>query len=160
MQKTSAVNEYSLGSSAVNEFPLGKGARELISIASICALLLAAVYLRTYHVTRADAIFQQPWDWHKYLYMARHNPLDFHIAPFCWRFLNSLFARLLPFGVERNFLLLTLVELFLTGVLTYYALKRWGFPQLYSLAGMLFFWGLAEATRGPLSMPPSVDQLS
>src|SRR5947209_13984306 len=115
--------------STITEPALGHGWRELVWVASVCAVLLAAIYLRTYRITPQDALFQQPWDWHKYLYMARHNPLDFHIAPFCWRFLNSLFARLLPFGVERNFLLLTLVELFLTGVLTYYALKRWGFPQ-------------------------------
>jgi len=95
-----------------------------------------------------------------YIYMAQHNPLDFHIAPHCWRFLNFLLAKLLPFGVDVSFLALTLLEVFLTGVLTYFLLKAWGFPQLYSMAGMVFFLGLAEAARGPISLFWSVDQLS
>jgi|GEM_PF-1456582 len=144
----------------VEEFPLGKGGRELVYVASVCAAMLAALFFRTQRMARTDAIFQLPWDWHKYIYMAQHDPLDFHIAPHCWRFLNSLLAKMLPFGVDTSFLVLTLLEIFLTGVLSYFLLKAWGFPQVYSLAGMVFFLGMADATRGPISLFWSVDQLS
>lgn len=122
--------------------------------------MLGMLYLRTYRVTRMDEIFRQPYDHHKYIYMALHNPLDFHIAPFCWRFLNSLFASLLPFAVDTNFLALTLIEILLTAVMVYFMLKAAGFGQLIALAGMFFYWGLTHATKEPLSMFWLSDPLS
>jgi len=107
-----------------------------------------------------DEIFRQPYDHQKYIYMAQHNPLDFHIAPFCWRFLNSLFASRLPFSVDTNFLVLVLVEILLTAVMVYFMLKAAGFGQIVSLTGLFLYWGLTQATKGPLSMIWLCDPLT
>jgi hypothetical protein len=107
-----------------------------------------------------DEIFRQPYDHQKYIYMAEHNPLDFHIAPFCWRFLNSLFASLLPFSVDTNFLALVLIEILLTAVMVYFMLRAAGFGQLVSLTGLFLYWGLTQATKGPLNMVWLADSLT
>lgn len=139
---------------------LGTKWREFLAVVSICFAMLGVFYLRTYRITRLDAVFQEPYDHHKYIYMAEHNPLDFHIAPFCWRFLNSLFASWLPFGTDTNFLVLMLAEILLTAVMVYFMLKAAGFGQLASLTGLALYWGLSQATKGPLSMVWLSDPLS
>lgn len=145
---------------AATHLPLGTGWRELLTVVSICLPMLGMLYLRTYRVTRMDEIFRQPYDHHKYIYLAEHNPLNFHIAPFCWRFLNPLFASLLPFPVDTNFLVLTLIEVLLTAVMVYFMLKAAGFGQIVSLTGLFFYWGLTQATKGPLSMVWLSDPLT
>ena len=145
---------------AATRLPLGTGWRELLAIISICAAMLGMLYLRTYRITRTDDVFRQPYDHQKYIYMALHNPLDFHIAPFCWRFLNSLFASLLPFAVDTSFLALMLIEILLTAVMVYFMLKAAGFGQLVSLAGLFFYWGLTQATKAPLNMVWLADPLT
>jgi hypothetical protein len=142
------------------DYPLGRGWREFLVVAAICAALLGLLYARTYRVARTDALFLEPWDHHKYIYMALHNPVDFHIAPFCWRFLNPLIAHFLPFDVDTNFLVITLSEIFLVGVLIYCTLRKWGFRQYYALAGVIFFMGIPEAVRGPIGMVWHVDQVT
>ena len=122
--------------------------------------MLGMLYFRTYRIGRADEIFRQPYDHHKYIYMAQHNPLDFHIAPFCWRLLNPLFASLLPFNVDTNFLVLVLIEILLTAVMVYFMLKAAGFGQMVSLTGMFLYWGLTHTTKGPLSMVWLADPLT
>jgi hypothetical protein len=140
--------------------PLGKGLREILAVVSICAAMLGIAYLRTYSATRSDAVFGEPWDHHKYIYMAQHKPLDFHIAPFSWRFLNPLLASLLPFDVDTDFLVLTLIELALVGVMVYLMLKAAGFGQITALTGLLFYWGLTQAVKGPLYMVWLSDPLT
>ena len=139
---------------------IGSGWRELLAVLSISCAMLGMLYLRTYRITRTDAVFKEPYDHHKYIYMALHNPLDFHIAPFAWRFLNSLFAKMLPFGVDTNFLVLMLIEILLTAVMVYFMLKAAGFGQTVALTGLFFYWGLAQATKGTLSMVWLSDPLT
>src|SRR5271169_2519084 len=103
-------------SPAATPAPLGSGWRELVAIVLMCVAMLGMVYLRTYRITRADDVFRQPYDHHKFIYMAEHNALDFHIAPFCWRLLNPLLASWLPFHTDTNFLVLMLAEILLTAV--------------------------------------------
>lgn len=147
-------------SSAAIAAPLGSGWRELVAIVSMCLGMLGMLYLRSYRVTRMDDIFRQPWDHHKYIYMAQHNPWDFHIAPFCWRLLNPFLASLLPFNVDTNFLVVMLVEILLTAVMVYFMLKAAGFGQLASLTGMFLYWGLSQATKGPLFLVWLSDPLT
>ena len=147
-------------SPAATPAPLGTGWRELLAIFSICVAMLGMVYLRTYRITRADEVFGQPYDHHKYIYMAQHNAWDFHIAPFCWRLLNPFFASLLPFNVDTNFLVLMLVEILLTAVMVYFMLKAAGFGQMVALTGLFLYWGLTQAAKGPLSMVWLSDPLS
>jgi hypothetical protein len=107
-----------------------------------------------------DDIFSQPYDHHKYIYMAQHNPLDFHIAPFCWRLLNPLLASLLPFDVDTNFMVVMLIQILLTAVMVYFMLKAAGFGQVVALTGMFLYWGLTQATKGPLNMVWLADPLT
>jgi hypothetical protein len=132
----------------------------LLAVVSICAAMLGMLYLRTYRMTRMDETFRQPYDHHKYIYMAEHNPLDFHIAPFCWRLLNPLFASLLPFSVDTNFLALVLIEILLTAVMVYFMLKAAGFGQIVSLTGLFLYWGLTQATRPSLNVVWGADPLT
>ena len=67
--------------------------------------------------------FAMPWDHHKYAWMAREDPLGFHIAPFCWRLLVPCLARLLAFDLPTSFLLIAFAGISMTGVIVY-ALAR------------------------------------
>ena len=53
--------------------------------------------------------FKNIWNHHKYLWMAKNNPFDFHIAPFCWKVFVPTLEKILPFGVENNFKLIFFV---------------------------------------------------
>jgi len=141
-------------------FPLGRGWREFLTVSLICVALLGLLYSRTYRVAKTDPVFLEPWDHHKYIYMALHNPVDFHIAPHCWRFLNPLIAHFLPFDVDTSFLVIILVEIFLTSVLIYYSLAKWGFRQYDALAGMILFMEIPEAVRGPIFMVWRIDPVT
>ncbi len=126
----------------------------------MCVAMLGMLFLRTYRIGRMDDIFRQPYDHHKYIYMAQHNPLDFHIAPFCWRLLNPLLASLLPFDVDTNFMVVMLIQILLTAVMVYFMLKAAGFSQIAALTGMFLYWGLTQATKGPLNMVWLADPLT
>src|ERR1700690_379493 len=149
-----------MDSATQSKSPLGSGWRELLAVISICVAMLGMLYLRSYRITRTDDVFRQPWDHHKYIYMAQHNPWDFHIAPFCWRLLNPFFASLLPFNVDTSFLVVMLVEILLTAVMVYFMLKAAGFGQVAALTGMFLYWGLTQATKGPLFLVWLSDPLT
>jgi hypothetical protein len=106
------------------------------------------------------ATFAQPWDHHKYIYIAQHGPLGFHIAPFCWRFLHPVVAGSLPWTLDVNFMALAMLETFLAGILIYYLGRAAGFSQAASIMALLVFYSIPEAVKGPLSAPWGVDQMS
>lgn len=126
---------------------MGKRQKELLLVLSVAFVGLALLWLRTDKMIYTHPDFANPWDHHKYIFMASHNPFDFHIAPFCWRVLNPLFAKALPFDLQTNFAILTFVTLWITAPIFYLMLQRMGFSNELSFLGFLFFLTLGYAVR-------------
>jgi hypothetical protein len=132
--------------------------RELLIVCLIGLAVLAVAYWRT--APMDPQTFAQPWDHHKYIYIAQHGPLGFHIAPFCWRFLHPLVAGSLPWSLDVNFKILVMLETFLAGILVYYLGRAAGYSQAASIMALLVFYSIPDAVKGSLSAPWSVDQMS
>jgi hypothetical protein len=81
-----------------------------------------------------------------YIAMAEH-PLAPHPAPYCYRVLVPLLARILPLELSESFHLLTVLFVVATGVLVYYVLRQMGMDRLLSFAGLISFYGLNWAAR-------------
>lgn len=117
-------------------------------------LVLSAV-MTTLFVLRSELRFttypnfSDPIDHHKYIYMAQH-PLQFFIAPFCWRIGLPLLAGALPFDLQTNFLTLSFLAIVFSGVLLFYLLHRLGFTYFYSLLGPLLFFAAGWIVRMPI----------
>ncbi|MEP6774138.1 MAG: hypothetical protein ABJA50_00970 [Chloroflexota bacterium] len=87
------------------------------------------------------------FDHHRYIAMATGNLFDFHLAPFCWRILDPLLVKLQPFGFEAGFLLVTLISLWLCGIVVYYLTKAAGFSRIYALFALLLFSSVGWAVK-------------
>lgn len=124
---------------------LAAGLRAVPDLAWVAALALALTALwlqRTDLVTYDHALFPLPWDRHKYIAMAAGNPFDFHIAPFCWRIGKPLLAKLLPFGLQNSFLLISFVSVWLAGIFSWQLARAFGCSRALALTGLLFFFTL------------------
>lgn len=115
---------------------------ELVWVAALAMGLTALWLWRTDLVTYEHALFPLPWDRHKYIAMAAGNPFDFHIAPFCWRIGKPLLAKLLPFGLQNSFLVISFVSVWLAGVFSWLLARAFGFSRALALTGLLFFFAL------------------
>ena len=91
--------------------------------------------------------FKNIWDHHKYLWMAKNNPLDFHIAPFCWRILVPSLAKILPFGVENNFKLIAFLSVMFTGFFTFKIGQKIFSDLIYAYSMMFGYFSLVLATK-------------
>ena len=109
----------------------------------------ASLFFRTDLLTQHHPDFIKPWDHHKYIYMAEH-PLQFHIAPFCWRILNPLAAAVLPFSLESNFILLAFLAEWGSGIGMFLICRAAGFNNSLSVLGMLAFFSNAWAAKSPV----------
>ncbi len=121
--------------------------RELLLVSVAAFVAEAILPLRTGLLTSTHPDFPEPWDHQKYMYMAAHAPLDFHIAPFCWRIATPWLARLLPFNLETNFLFISFVSLALTGVVVYYLSRAFGFSRPMAAAATAMYFSLAWASK-------------
>ena len=121
--------------------------KEAILVSIVAFIGLAALLANADRWTYSDPHFAMILDHHKYIYMARNNPFDFHIAPFCWRVLNPLLAKTLPFEIATAFAVVTFAALWLTAVVLYFMSRRMGFSSILALIGLLFFLTLGWATR-------------
>jgi hypothetical protein len=63
--------------------------KELSIISAISLVLTLIIFSRTELFIESHQDFIKPWDHHKYIFMAQH-PMQFHIAPFCWRIVQLL----------------------------------------------------------------------
>jgi hypothetical protein len=124
---------------------------EFTAVLGAAFLLLTLLALRTSLLTYNNLNFAQPWDHHKYIHMAQGNPFDFHIAPFCWRVVTPLLAKILPFNLEWNFFIIAFLSIMLTGVMVYYIACLLGCSAAPAFVGMLLFFSLGFVTKGTLS---------
>lgn len=114
--------------------------RRLLLLACGTLVLLAALRVQTAPLTSTHPEFNNPWDHHKYIWMALHDPLGFGVAPFCRRIGTPLLAHLLPFKVETSFAIITFVSLWLTGIAFYFIARRLSFPYWAALSGALLYY--------------------
>ncbi len=121
---------------------------ELLLVSLLSALLLAVVFFTTDRITAGSIWYpMNGFDHHRYIAMATGNLFDFHLAPFCWRILDPLLVRLQPFGVEAGFLVVTLISLWLCGMVVYYLTKDAGFSRIYALFTLLLFFSVGWAVK-------------
>ncbi|MGD9933488.1 MAG: hypothetical protein AB7T37_07190 [Dehalococcoidia bacterium] len=114
-----------------------------VSIACVTAIALFAELK-----TEGTAAYLDPgWDRHLYAAMANANPLNFHLAPFCWRILVPLLAWLSPFALQPSFLALTLVSTIASGTLLYFLARAFGADRSIALGAIVLFYGVGWATR-------------
>jgi hypothetical protein len=116
----------------------------------VCIVSLAIVavsYSRVSPLVPGHPNFDKPWDHHKYIYMAEQGPFDFHIAPFCWRVGVPLLARMLPFGTQSSFLIVTFLAVAATGVAVFALIRRAGFSSPYAWFGVLLFYSIGNNSR-------------
>jgi hypothetical protein len=121
---------------------------ELLLVSLLSALLVAVAFFTTNRISTSSIWYPlDGYDHHRYIAMATGNPLDFHLAPFCWRILDPLIVKLQPFGFEAGFLLVTLISLWLCGIVVYYLTKVAGFAPVYGLFSLLLFFSLGWAVK-------------
>jgi hypothetical protein len=124
--------------------------REFLLIAGVALVVIAALRLRTDALTYDHPQFLNPWDHHKYIWMATNNPFDFHVAPFCWRVGTPLLAAALPFDVQKNFMILSYLALWMTGIVVYYLARRFGFSKWTAFTGVIAFFSLGWVVKANL----------
>ncbi len=104
-------------------------------------------YLKTDIMNYTHPHFSNPWDHHKYIFMAETNPFDFHIAPFCWRVLVPFLASIMPFELITNFLVITLTSISLTGYVMYKIGEIVFNERLWSFVLMLSYFSIGFTTK-------------
>jgi hypothetical protein len=124
--------------------------REFLLIAGVALVIIAALRVRTDALTYDHPDFLNPWDHHKYIWMVMNGPFDFHIAPFCWRVGTPMLVSVMPFDVEKNFMILSYLALWLTGVSMFYLARRFGFSKWTAFTGMVAFFSLGWVVKANL----------
>ena len=127
----------------------GRWRRSLL-LACGTLVLLAALRARTIPLTPAHPDFNNPWDHHKYIWMALHDPFGFGVAPFCWRIGTPILAHLLPFTPETSFSVISFLSLWLAGIAFYAIARRLSFPYWAALSGALLYYTQGWFVRADL----------
>jgi hypothetical protein len=121
--------------------------RRLAQIAAFSLVCTTLLWFRTDHLTARSPQFALPWDHHMYIFMARHGPFGFHVAPYCWRVLAPAVVWASPFGVRTGFEVLTFTAIWIAGVAVWFACERLRFRPALAAAGMLLYFSLGYATK-------------
>ena len=121
--------------------------KELILVFLVTFVCLIGLFLRTDRLTYSDPDFSEIYDHRFYIEMATGHPSDLRYAPFEYRILNPLLAKLLPFDLLTNFTVLSFTALWLTGIITYFMLRTMGFSTPLAFIGLLFYLSSGWATK-------------
>jgi hypothetical protein len=120
---------------------------ETAAAAVFSFITLVALTARTTLLTTSSPQFAKPYDHHKYIYMAEHNPLDFHIWPYCYRIVTPLLAKFLPFGLENNFFLIAFCSVWLSALLVFLICRHYKCSFLFAFIGMCLFLSTGLTTK-------------
>jgi hypothetical protein len=115
-------------------------ASRLLILAGITLTALISLRLCTIPLSSAHPDFRQPWDHHKYIWMAENPVGDFHIAPFCWRIGVPLLAKILPMDMEESFSMIAFMSIWVTSIGMYYCARKSGLPYWAGIATALLFF--------------------
>jgi hypothetical protein len=110
----------------------------VIAVSSLFVLILA---LQVDPLTTGHPAFSLGGDHTAYIAMAE-APGEAHASPYCYRVLMPFIARILPFGLQTSFYMLTLIFITGTGVLMYYLLRTSGEGVFFSFMGIVLFYSL------------------
>jgi hypothetical protein len=113
----------------------------------LCLLITVALRFRVDPLRPGGPHWDFPGDAHKYIYVAEHPLGSFHIQPMCWRIGVPLATRLLPFSTYRNFDILSVLFLALSGGMLYLWLLEIPLSPQKSLIGVLMFYSLGGASK-------------
>jgi hypothetical protein len=116
------------------------------------AFAVAILWLRTDLKTIGTVAFADPgWDRHLYIELAREEPFDFRLAPYCWRVLAPWLAKALPFGLQASFQTVTVVALVAGGLAGYALIRAVGFSKTHGALSMLLLFGMGWGPKFQLS---------
>ncbi len=126
--------------------------KEVAAVALLSAIAVALVASRTDLKTIGTAAFADPgWDRHLYREMARRSVFDFQIAPYCWRVLMPLLAKLPPWSTQTGFLTTSAMALVVTGPMTYLLVRAVGGSRTVAVGFVFAFYSLGWAARFAIS---------
>ncbi|MCC6387370.1 MAG: hypothetical protein IT302_08315 [Dehalococcoidia bacterium] len=130
------------------------GACQRHPLATATALSIAMTLLllvRTDLRTTGTTLFADPgWDRHLYRTMADRTPLDFHLAPYCWRVLVPAIAWAVPFGQQWVFLAVSMAAVAAAGAAVF-ALVDARYDRARALAALFIFLGMGWGPKYVLS---------
>lgn len=113
----------------------------------ISLLISFLIFSKTELMDYSHPHFKNIWDHHKYLRMAKNNPFDFHIAPFCWRVFVPTLAKILPFGIENNFKVISFLSIAFTGFFMFKIGQKIFSDTVYAFSMMFGYFSLVLATK-------------
>ena len=125
-----------------------------------CFLITLALRVRVDALHPGGPHWDDPADHHKYLYIAEHPLGSFHIQPTCWRIGVPTLAKILPFSTYRNFDVLSVLFMGLSGCMLYLWLLAIPLSRDHALVGVLMFYSLGGASKLLLGGVTSPDQAS
>ena len=134
------------------EASLQRPGSDYLLVAVLSALAVGLISLRLDFKTIGTAAFADPgWDRHLYREMARRDPFDFHIAPYCWRILIPALARLNPWSLQSGFLTVALGCALATGPALYWLVRGVGGSKSSAAIMVVLFYSLGWSARFALS---------
>ena len=115
---------------------------EYVFISTFVIMFLIIIRLLTPLFISPEPGFDTTNDHYHYINMAR-NPFKpkVAIAPFCYRILIPFIAWLMPFDLVTNFLIISFVSFYLTGIVLYFLLKEF-FTKTLAVTGITLFFSL------------------
>ncbi|MFX1385402.1 MAG: hypothetical protein ACFFBP_23540 [Promethearchaeota archaeon] len=123
-----------------------EGWKEYTLVTLLALFITISIAIKVDIMTYDHPDFPKVMDHHKYIEMAKGNPLNFHIAPFCWRIFVPSLAKIFPFSLQRNFFMIAFMGIFLTGITIYFVMKEFFSSRIYATIGIFTFfslgWGL------------------
>ena len=119
----------------------------VFSVVGLCFLITLSLRLRTETMHPGGPFWDMPADHHKYMYLAEHPLGSFHIQPTCWRIGVPMLAKAMPFSTWRNFDILTIAFLTLSGLMVYLWLTAIPLDPGKALLGVLMFYSLGGASK-------------
>jgi hypothetical protein len=130
------------------------------SVFLCCFLVTLGLRIRTDADHPGGPQWDEPIDHHKYLYVAEHPIGSFHIQPTCWRIGVPVLAKILPFSTYRNFDILSVLFVGLSGCMLYLWLLAIPLRDEQALLGVLLFYSLGAAAKLLLRIVTSPDPAS
>jgi len=134
----------------------------VICVAACCLVFTVLLVLRTKVLDPSDPVrWANPYDHHKYIYLAQHPVGSFHINPPCWRIAVPFLVGLLPAPTITAYKIQASVLVVATGVLLYVFLHRAaGYTAGESFLGLVLYYSYGPATKlmiqGPYSPDPAI----
>src|SRR5262245_32862630 len=131
----------------------------LVPVAVCCFVLTLLLALRSKTLDPSDtALWANPYDHHKYVYMAGQPLGSFHINPACWRITVPFLVGHLPTNIITGFKAQSLFFVTATGILLFWFLHRVaGYKLEEAVLGVMLYYSYGPATKLLLQGPYSPD---